>query len=204
MIRWLESCHQGEFSTGTHEEIEARLDAKGRPPRHMKDKPWWPDPRTALPKPPPVNATDDDLRAWFSEVCAVTDEILCLTNVHSKDHSLGCLKYPDFQCRARFPRWPLYDYSFIEGESGAIRMKKLEAWINTFNVLLTYLIRCNTDVTALMSGTMVRAVLAYVTDYVTKMSLKSYVVFQTILVVLRKNADLVRCDGDRAVMQQNC
>ena len=37
-------------------------------------------------------------------------------------------------------------------------MKKGEAWVNTFTPVLTYLSRCNTDVTSLLSGTAMRAV----------------------------------------------
>ncbi|KAF8589258.1 hypothetical protein K439DRAFT_1645168 [Ramaria rubella] len=46
-----------------------------------------------------------------------------------------------------------------------INLKKGEAWINTFTPIVTYLLRCNSDVTSLLSGTAIKAVIAYVTDY---------------------------------------
>ena len=38
----------------------------------------------------------------------------------------------------------------------ALKMKKGEAWINTFSSLVTYLFRCNTDTTSLLSGTAIK------------------------------------------------
>ncbi|KAJ3558572.1 hypothetical protein NM688_g846 [Phlebia brevispora] len=197
ILQWLEACHQGEFSTGSQGELEQRLLDKGRPRPKQRPKPWWPNPSTALPEPPPENASESDLEEWMQKVIAITDEILCVTNVHLKEHSKGCLRPPDFICRGRFPRLPLYPYSFVEPETGALRLKKSESWVNTFNILLTYLMRCNTDVTSLLSGTQVRAVIAYVTDYVTKMSLKSHVVFEAIHTVLSNNADIISSTANR-------
>ncbi len=52
-------------------------------------------------------------------------------------------------------------------------MKKIEAWLNTFTPLVTYIFCCNTDVTSLSSGTAIKAVVLYVSDYITKTSLKT-------------------------------
>lgn len=66
-------------------------------------------------------------------------------------------------------------YSIVDLESGALLLKKGEEWLNTFTVVVSYILRrCNTDVTCLLSGPMVRAVIAYVTDYITKQELKAY------------------------------
>ena len=69
-------------------------------------------------------------------------------------------------------------------------MKKREAWLNTFNPIFSYLWRCNTDVTCLLSGTMVRAVIAYTTDYITKMALKTHAVFEVVRSVLQGESDI--------------
>ena len=74
--------------------------------------------------------------------------------------------------------------------------------MNCFNFILTYLMRCNTDVTCLLSGTQVRAVLGYVTDYVTKMQLKTYTLFDTMQTVFANNADIVHDSGDNASAAQ--
>ena len=62
----------------------------------------------------------------------------------------------------------------------ALKMKKGEAQINTFSSLVTYLFQCNTDTTSLLSGTAIKATVAYITDYVTKPRLNTYSMFDTI------------------------
>lgn len=57
------------------------------------------------------------------------------------------------------------------------------------NRVLTNLLQCNSDVTPLLSGTAIKAIIAYVTDYVTKPSLKSYVIFGTIEDPLKRIED---------------
>ncbi|KAJ7229539.1 hypothetical protein B0H12DRAFT_1029993 [Mycena haematopus] len=59
--------------------------------------------------------------------------------------------------------------------------------INTVTPDLTYLLRCNTDVTSLLSGTAIKAVVAYVCDYITKPSLKLYHAFDAVKAVLNRN-----------------
>ncbi|KAJ3898664.1 hypothetical protein F5879DRAFT_812223, partial [Lentinula edodes] len=70
-------------------------------------------------------------------------------------------------------------------------MRKGEPWLNTFTRPLTYIFRCNTDVTNLSSGTAIKATVLYISDYITKASLKTYVVFKCISAIFSKNAELV-------------
>jgi hypothetical protein len=79
----------------------------------------------------------------------------------------------------------------VDPETGALNMKHGEAHMNTFTPLLTYLLRCNSDVTSLLSGTAVKAVVAYVTEYVTKPGLKTHSVFDTIHSVFDRNSELI-------------
>lgn len=198
ILAWLESCHQGEFSTGNSGDIEHKLEELGRPPLKIRPKPWWPDPCIALPRPPPEGDDPADLDRWFQQVCEITDEVVYLCNMHDCSHSKGCIRPPDFTCRARMPR-RLVKYSYVDLTDGSLAMKKGEQWINTFSVILTYLIRCNSDVTCLLSGTQVRAVIAYVTDYVTKSSLKTYIIFDTVRSVLAGSAELIAKSETRAL-----
>ncbi|PVF91925.1 hypothetical protein CPB86DRAFT_845756, partial [Serendipita vermifera] len=77
-------------------------------------------------------------------------------------------------------------------------MRKNEPFINTYSPLLTYLIRSNTDVQCLLSGTAVKAILIYVTDYITKSSLKTHTAFQCIKSIYTKHLDELGMDGDAA------
>ena len=73
----------------------------------------------------------------------------------------------------------------------AVTMKKKESWINTFTHLVTYLFRCNTDVTSLASGTAIKGVIMYVSDYIVKSTLKTHVIFDSIRSVFQKNGEMI-------------
>ena len=79
----------------------------------------------------------------------------------------------------------------VDPDTGALKMKKGEAWINTFSSLVTYLLRCNTDTTSLLSGTAIKATVAYITDYVTKPGLNTYTMFDTIRQIFERNETLL-------------
>lgn len=85
----------------------------------------------------------------------------------------------------------------VDPESGHLKMKKGEGWLNTFTTILTYLMRCNTDVTSLLSGTSIKAVIVYVTDYITKSALKTHTLFEAVCSVFKKTKDTLPVDMDR-------
>ena len=130
--------------------------------------------------------------------CATTNEILYRSNHHSCRMG-GCRAHPNALCKARFPR-TCYEETVVDIQ-GHVEVEHQEPWLNAFNYLLTYLIRCNSDVTSLLSGTSIKAVIAYVTDYITKTPLKSHVMFDIIQGVLQRNAEVVgsnRSGSERA------
>lgn len=63
--------------------------------------------------------------------------------------------------------------------------------MNSITSLATYLMRCNTDVSSLLSGTAIKAVVAYVSDYITKASLKTHVIFELIRSVYLRNSEMI-------------
>ena len=93
------------------------------------------------------------------------------------------------KCKARFPR-SLVPESVID-ETGAVTIKKAEPWINTFTHIVTYLLRCNTDVTSPASGTAIKGVIMYVSDYIVKSTLKTHVIFDSIRSVFQKNGEMI-------------
>jgi len=82
-------------------------------------------------------------------------------------------------------------------ESGALNIKKGESMLNTVTAEVTYLIRSNTDVTSLLSGTAIKAVVAYVSDYISKPSLKTYLIFEAVKSVFDKNSEMLGGTLDR-------
>ncbi|KAF8577117.1 hypothetical protein K439DRAFT_1291619, partial [Ramaria rubella] len=99
-------------------------------------------------------------------------------------------------CKARFPQ-ELHQNSEVDPKTGHINLKKGEAWINTFTPIVTYLLRCNSDVTSLLSGTAIKAVIAYVTDYVSKSPLKTYGIFESIRDVFDRNTEMLNSEKPR-------
>lgn len=153
-------------------------------------------------------------RKWRADYEDEIDEILYTSNVHKcttrnrKDYvskgaqnglqevdNRGCTDPVTKVCKARFPR-DTYTETAVDPESGALIMKKGEPWLNTFTPSASYLLRCNHDVTSLLSGTAIKSVIAYVADYITKTPLKTHVMFQSIQKVFERNAELI--GGDRS------
>ena len=89
----------------------------------------------------------------------------------------GCLdRYGN--CKARFPR-KIYEETFVDINDGHIFLKKMESMLNTFSPVLSYLTRSNTDVTSLLSGTSIKAIISYISDYLSKPALKTYQIFSS-------------------------
>lgn len=70
----------------------------------------------------------------------------------------------------RMPR-QLISMSTIDPDSGRIAMKRSDPWINNFNEYIIAACRSNMDIKFIWSGSDAKALVYYITDYVTKMSL---------------------------------
>ncbi|KAI0355692.1 hypothetical protein OH77DRAFT_1361593, partial [Trametes cingulata] len=183
LIRWLEDCHVGDFLTAKGHELAQGLeeeylqhlpDGKTRLSTRLKQSVR--DPATTLPAPPSCEHADAE---WFSRLARETDEIVFCSNRHDPSHGKGCWRGDPGYCRARFPR-EVFEETQVDRASGALRFAKHEPWLNTYNPVLSYVLRCNTDVTSLLSGTQVKAVVAYVCDYVTKSSVSTHTFFEVV------------------------
>ncbi|KAH6894769.1 hypothetical protein BKA70DRAFT_1117345, partial [Coprinopsis sp. MPI-PUGE-AT-0042] len=201
LVSWLESCHIGEFLTGSADEVAARVAGD-------KGKDGYVDPTMLLPVPPPPHSEKHadpdgqcqclDTSTWWERFRRVVDDLLFRSNTHdckrniNKDGSKSkraayktCRDNKWKKCRARFPR-KVYEKTMVDPKTGALAMKKGEPWLNTFSPIMTYIFGCNTDVTCMLSGTAVKAVIIYVTDYITKPGLKTHIIFDAIRTILAK------------------
>ncbi|KAF8416921.1 hypothetical protein L210DRAFT_812147, partial [Boletus edulis BED1] len=224
LISYPEGCHQGELSTGTVETIKSRIN-------HMEIDYLYHNPTETLPCPPPSRCNKnlasacsclacESYKSWESSCLAETDDILLRTNLHMCTGSstkqsttssnfqpvIGCRSNKLGVCKARFPR-PTFPLTFVDNDTGYVQLKKGESMMNSFTWLVTFLFRCNTDVTSLLSGTAVKAVVAYISDYISKSPLKTYVVFDTIQSIFKRNSVLLggtveRHENTRKIMTQ--
>ncbi|TFK59310.1 hypothetical protein BDN72DRAFT_750445, partial [Pluteus cervinus] len=196
LIAYLESVHQGEYFTGQQDAVLERIQEESK-----REDTEYQNPTETLPIPPPAGKCKEQCSkcqncikydTWHNQYLATTDDLILKSNIHkcgssfNKDGSqnktkqyVGCMDNKWGKCRARFPR-QLHKESHVDRVTGTLFMKKLEPWINTFTPALTYLFRCNTDVTSLKSGTAIKAVTLYVSNYITKTALKTHVVFDSI------------------------
>ena len=113
------------------------------------------------------------------------------SNVHSCELR-GCTK-DGGRCKGRFPQ-AIIPESVVDPDNGHIILKHVEPQLNTFTPLFTFLIRCNSDVTSLLSGTALKAVVAYVADYITKTPLKTHTVFDTVKSIFDRNSNMLAED----------
>lgn len=101
-------------------------------------------------------------------------------NIHK--HSATCYKYSNGKndtsksCRMRMPR-ALVKASNIDLTTGQIGMRRSHAWINNYNEWLLSACRSNMDIKFIWSGNDAKALVYYITDYVTKSTLAFYDMF---------------------------
>src|SRR6202167_2752778 len=177
MVEYLESVHVGEFMTGTMDEVKEQVD------ENMKAKEYK-DPTQTLPDAPP-EPTDcncnkcescESTANWWQKFKNTVDDLILRLNVHKcrtsipadekkqKKERRGCINKHG-NCKARFPR-QIFEKTEVDPKTGALNIKKGESWINTFTPIVTFLLRCNSDVTSLLSGTAIKAIVAYISDKV--------------------------------------
>jgi len=212
LVEYLESAHAGDFILKDRAEVEENVHA-------AEQEASYRDPTETLPEAPPTACRDHDtprddcdkcalncpgiLESWWSRFRATVNDLLLKSNTHkcstnrNKDGSQnkarpykGCLDNVWGKCKARFPR-PTFIQTEVNMETGAIDMKKRETWVNTFTYAVTYLFRCNTDVTSLRSGTAIKGVLLYVSNYVTKPALKTHVIFETVRSMFQRHSEVI-------------
>ena len=215
MVEYLESVHMGEFITGSLEDVKQNLDIA-----ELDDQYKNPTETLPIPPPPQCNQnasgeckSGQATNSWASQFSSTVDDILLRSNTHkctggNKQYEkkkmkyknenivdkyqlvIGCLSNKWGKCKARFPR-KTFEHTEVNPDSGALNVKKGESMLNTVTAEVTYLIHSNTDVTSLLSGTAIKAVVAYVSDYISKPALKTYLIFEAVKSVFDRNSEML-------------
>ncbi|KAK0235583.1 hypothetical protein EDD85DRAFT_791055 [Armillaria nabsnona] len=137
---------------------------------------------------------------FHQELIAYLDNTWPDRTLKGNTNAKGCKDNKWKRCKARFPH-KIVETSNVDDNSH-INLKKSEQWINMYASLISYIFRCNTDVTSLHSGTAIKAVLIYITDYITKPGLKIHAIFDCIRSIFQRSHDQPddpqRCHKDRA------
>ncbi|KAF8813191.1 hypothetical protein BYT27DRAFT_7032169, partial [Phlegmacium glaucopus] len=205
LIEYLESAHAGDFLLKGRTEVDEDVHATTQDIGYHDPTETLPDPPPAICHDTPMNDCDGctSIMSWWLRFRTTVNDLLLKSNIHkcstnrNKDGSQnkarpykGCLDNIWGKCKARFPR-PLFSQTKVDMETGTIDMKKTESWLNTFTYVVTYLFRCNTDITSLHSGTAIKGVLLYVSNYVTKPALKTHVIFETVRSMFLKHSEVI-------------
>ncbi|KAJ3718488.1 hypothetical protein C8R42DRAFT_550941, partial [Lentinula raphanica] len=181
LLAHLDSIRKGEFFSGTKDEVKSKIQL-------LENDTGYVSPERTLPKTPPLCTcscskdtciTCKAYQTWLISYHDEIDDILLKSNLHD------CFKSLFKKCKARFPR-QCFPVSTVDSDTGHINLKKLEPWINDVCPPLTYLVRGNTDVTSILSGTAMKSCVVYIADYITKTGLKTHVIFDSIKTIFEK------------------
>jgi len=195
LIAYLEDLCNSSFMNGNLAMVKDAV-------KEQASEPTFKDPVRSLPTAPPKCSHGDapcsceqKNVSWLKLFHQEVDTILYKSNRHSCSRG-GCKKNKYRTCKAHFS-CDVRDITEGSPTDGDIELKHQEEMMNTFCYITTFLFCCNTDVTSLLSGTAIRAVLAYVTDYVSKFPLKMYGMLESVNTVFDRHVDLINGSEER-------
>lgn len=119
--------------------------------------------------------------AFLKEASLLASQV----NMHKRTHTASCRKFGTKECRFNFPR-SLIPESVYDETTGGILSSRNNEWLNPYNLVLMYLLRCNHDIQLLSTSSDALALIYYITDYATKRQLKSYELFNFIAAGIKK------------------
>ena len=113
-------------------------------------------------------------------------------------HTHTCYKYYK-PGEARSCRFDLKEENFrptssIDPDTGNVSLRCLDGLVNNFNMTILEVVRNNMDIQFIGSGESAKAMIYYITDYITKSQLKSHVAYAALQLAVKK-CELIN-DGD--------
>ena len=132
------------------------------------------------------------------------DEIKLAEMCQRHEHKSTCFKNwhgPPNQKECRFQLDPgnVIDKTSFDIESGELTLRKLDGMVANFNSTMLRAIRCNMDIKFIGCGSDAKAVIYYITDYISKSQLKAHVAYATLELAVKKLAQYDPADDDVAV-----
>ncbi|KAF7328376.1 ATP-dependent DNA helicase [Mycena venus] len=109
----------------------------------------------------------------------------------SHTHHPTCFKYwrgePEpKECRFDLDEANVVPISMIDPETGELTLRCLDGLVNNFNSTMIEAIRCNMDIKFIGSGPAAKAILYYITDYITKTQLQAHVAYAALELAVGK------------------
>ncbi|KAJ3965943.1 hypothetical protein EV361DRAFT_767071, partial [Lentinula raphanica] len=105
-------------------------------------------------------------------------------------HTFTCYKYwrgpPEpRECRFNLDKDNINPVTYFDDSTGELHLRKLDGLVNNFIETVMEAVRCNTDVNFVGSGPFAKAVMYYITDYITKTQLKAHVAYAALEIALK-------------------
>ncbi|KAH7924614.1 hypothetical protein BV22DRAFT_1012894, partial [Leucogyrophana mollusca] len=127
-----------------------------------------------------------------------------VTKCQSHIHSATCFKYwkgpPEpRECRFDLDESNFCAQSLVDENTGELCLRCLDGMVNNFNATMLEVIRCNMDIQFIGSGASAKAILYYITDYITKSQLKTHVAFAALELAVSKLGEYDPAEDDLTV-----
>ncbi|THU91933.1 hypothetical protein K435DRAFT_562631, partial [Dendrothele bispora CBS 962.96] len=106
-------------------------------------------------------------------------------------HSHTCYKYwkggnSPKTCRFELDEGNIREKTIVDTSTGELTLRQQNGLVNPYNPTLLSALRCNMDIKFIGSGTSAKAILYYITDYITKSQLKAHVAFSALDVAMKR------------------
>ena len=118
------------------------------------------------------------------------------------NHTETCWKYlkrgekrTDANCRMRIDG-TTRDSTFTDPETGSILLRRLHPRIANYNDVIIFLLRANMDIKHVGSGEAAKALIYYLTNYITKSSLPAHVGLSALLHAIHRTSDKYEAKHD--------
>ena len=123
--------------------------------------------------------------------------------VQKHRHTHTCYKYYK-PGQTRTCRFDLKEENFkpdscVNPETGNVSLRCLDGLVNNFNMTILEAVRCNMDIQFIGSGESAKAMMYYITDYITKSQLKSHVAYAALQLAVKKCEQVNDEDDDFVV-----
>ena len=140
---------------------------------------------------PPLVGNDDDPGVLQKRKKDV-HHLATACQVHR--HTATCFKYwkgpPEpRECRFGLDEKNFVGRSSVDEETGDLHLRYMDGMVNRYNETILECLRCNMDIQFVGTGRSAKAVLYYITDYITKTQLKAHVAYSALDVAVRKLGD---------------
>ena len=144
-----------------------------------------------------------------AEILLQRDRHFIAKSCQTHSHTSTCYKYwnpksgEPRECRFGLGDDKTIPETTIDREDGTICLRCLDSLVNNFNTTILEAVRCNMDIKFMGSGEDAKAVIHYITDYITKTQLSTHVAYAAFAVAAKRLGDFHPDDDERTSHAKN-